>query len=148
MNKICLVVIPGFGIANNKMGNLILKSNTPNLDKWKNGSSVLKTDISYGDVAVVSGIGASYENILWGRKRVRQNDILTRKLETGDLYISEKLKEVFKRLKKQKKALHIVGNASESPINGNYKHIEGILEIAKRNYFEDVYIHLITDRNI
>ena len=151
MNKkvTMLMILDGFGINENKEGNAIALAKTPNLDKIfkQNPNTVIKT--SGLDVGLPEGqMGNSevgHTNIGAGRIVYQELTRITKTIEDGDFFSIPELLGAIENCKKHHSKLHIMGLLSDGGVHSHIRHLYALLELAKRNDFEDVYVHCFMD---
>ena len=151
MNKkvTMLMILDGFGINENKEGNAIALAKTPNLDKIfkQNPNTVIKT--SGLDVGLPEGqMGNSevgHTNIGAGRIVYQELTRITKTIEDGDFFSIPELLGAIENCKKHNSKLHIMGLLSDGGVHSHIRHLYALLELAKRNDFEDVYVHCFMD---
>ena len=131
-----LMILDGFGINKNKDGNAIELAKTPNIDKLKKRypntelyTSGLKVGLPEGQMGN-SEVG--HTNIGAGRIVYQELTKITKSIEDGDFFTNPEFIAAIENCKKYNSKLHILG-------------LVGLLEMAKRRDFEDVYIHCFLD---
>ncbi len=144
-----LMILDGFGINENKDGNAIKLAKTPNLDKLKkkysNGeiyTSGLKVGLPNGQMGN-SEVG--HTNIGAGRIVYQELTKITKSIEDGDFFSNPEFISAIENCKKHKSKLHIMGLVSDGGVHSHNRHLYGLLEMAKRRDFEDVYVHCFLD---
>jgi 2,3-bisphosphoglycerate-independent phosphoglycerate mutase len=70
---------------------------------------------------------------------------ISKDIKEGVLFENKVLKPAFERVKKENKALHLMGLLSDGGVHSHIEHLFGLLEMAKRENLEKVYVHVITD---
>ena len=144
-----LMILDGFGINEKKEGNAIKIAKTPFLDKLmkQNPTTTIKT--SGLDVGLPSGqMGNSevgHTNIGAGRIVYQELTRITKSIEDGDFFSNPELASAIENCKKNKTKLHIMGLLSDGGVHSHIRHLYGLLELAKRKDFEDVYVHCFLD---
>ena len=144
-----LMILDGFGVNENKEANAIALANTPNLDRIfkQNPSTTIKT--SGLDVGLPDGqMGNSevgHTNIGAGRIVYQELTRITKSIEDGDFFSIPELIGTIENCKKHHSKLHIMGLLSDGGVHSHVRHLYAILELAKRNDFEDVYVHCFMD---
>ncbi len=144
-----LMILDGFGVNENKEANAIALANTPNLDRIfkQNPSTTIKT--SGLDVGLPDGqMGNSevgHTNIGAGRIVYQELTRITKSIEDGDFFSIPELIGAIENCKKHHSKLHIMGLLSDGGVHSHVRHLYAILELAKRNGFEDVYVHCFMD---
>ena len=144
-----LMILDGFGINENEKGNAVKLANTPVLDKLmkQNPTSIIRT--SGLDVGLPEGqMGNSevgHTNIGAGRIVYQELTRITKSIEEGDFFSNPEFIAAIENCKKNNSKLHILGLVSDGGVHSHIRHLYGLLEMAKRRDFEDVYIHCFLD---
>ena len=144
-----LMILDGFGDNSNKEGNAVKQANTPNIDKLmkKYASTDIYTSGSY--VGLPDGqMGNSevgHTNIGAGRIVYQELTRITKSIEDGDFFSNQELIAAIDNCKKNNSKLHILGLVSNGGVHSHDRHLYGLLELAKRRDFENVYVHCFLD---
>ena len=144
-----LMIIDGYGINNNEKGNAVIAAETPNLDKLNKTcptteifTSGLKVGLPEGQMGN-SEVG--HTNIGAGRIVYQQLTKITKSIEDGDFFSIPEFVSAIENCKKNNSKLHIMGLVSDGGVHSHIRHLYGLLEMAKRKDFEDVYVHCFLD---
>ncbi|MFC1639148.1 2,3-bisphosphoglycerate-independent phosphoglycerate mutase [Gemmatimonadota bacterium] len=70
---------------------------------------------------------------------------INRAIEDGSLFENETLRSIMDHVRNAGKALHLIGLCSDGGVHSHEKHTFALLEMAKRNGLEKVYVHCLTD---
>ena len=144
-----LMILDGFGDNPNKDGNAIKLANTPNIDKlmkkypntdiYTSGKYVGLPDGQMGNSEV------GHTNIGAGRIVYQELTRITKSIEDGDFFSNPEFIAAIENCKKHNSKLHILGLVSDGGVHSHIRHLYGLLEMAKRRDFEDVYVHCFLD---
>ena len=144
-----LMIMDGVGINEEERGNAFKQANTPNLDrlflKYPNthiqtsGMAVGLPDGQMGNSEV------GHTNIGAGRIVYQELTRITKQIEDGEFYQNEELKAAMDHVKENGSKLHLLGLVSDGGVHSHNKHLYALLEMAKREGIEDVYVHAILD---
>ena len=144
-----LMILDGFGINENEQGNAIKQANTPNIDKLMKTHPTTRIYASGMAVGLPEGqMGNSevgHTNIGAGRIVYQDLTRITKSIEDGDFFSKPELVGAIENCKKHNSKLHVMGLLSDGGVHSTLRHLYGILELAKRKDFEDVYIHCFMD---
>ncbi len=144
-----LMILDGFGINENDNGNAVAKANTPNIDKLMKTCPTTEVYTSGLNVGLPEGqMGNSevgHTNIGAGRIVYQELTRITKSIEDGDFFSIPEFIEAIENCKKNNSKLHIMGLLSDGGVHSHMRHLFGILELAKRRDFEDVYVHCFLD---
>ena len=144
-----LMILDGYGINENAKGNAIAMAKKPNLDKlfatypntkgYASGMAVGLPDGQMGN----SEVG----HLNMGAGRIIYQDLtkITKSIEDGDFFENKELLRAVENCKKNNSSLHLYGLVSPGGVHSHLTHIYGLLELAKRNGLEKVYVHAFLD---
>ena len=144
-----LMILDGFGDNQNKDGNAIKLANTPNIDKLM--KKYPNTDIYTSGLHVglpegqMGNSEVGHTNIGAGRIVYQELTRITKAIEDGDFFSNQELIAAIENCKKNNSKLHILGLVSDGGVHSHIRHLYGLLELAKRRDFEDVYVHCFLD---
>ena len=146
---VMLMILDGFGINENTDGNAVKQANTPNIDKLMKKypttemyTSGLKVGLPEGQMGN-SEVG--HTNIGAGRIIYQELTKITKSIEDGDFFTIPEFTEAIENCKKYNSKLHILGLVSDGGVHSHIRHLYGLLEMAKRRDFENVYVHCFLD---
>ena len=144
-----LMILDGFGDNPNKDGNAIKLAKTPNIDKLM--KKYPNTDIYTSGLHVglpegqMGNSEVGHTNIGAGRIVYQELTRITKAIEDGDFFSNQELIAAIENCKKNHSKLHILGLVSDGGVHSHIRHLYGLLELAKRRDFEDVYVHCFLD---
>ena len=146
---VMLMILDGFGINENSKGNAIKLAKTPNIDKLMKKYSSTEIYTSGLKVGLPEGqMGNSevgHTNIGAGRIVYQELTKITKSIEDGDFFTLPEFTEAIENCKKHNSKLHILGLVSDGGVHSHDRHLYGLLEMAKRRDFENVYVHCFLD---
>ena len=144
-----LMILDGFGDNPNKDGNAIKLAKTPNIDKLMKKYPSVDINTSGLSVGLPEGqMGNSevgHTNIGAGRIVYQELTRITKSIEEGDFFTNPEFIAAIENCKKNNSKLHILGLVSDGGVHSHIRHLYGLLEMAKRRDFEDVYVHCFLD---
>ena len=144
-----LMILDGYGISENKVGNAVEIAKTPNIKSLQKKYKTTKIYTSGLEVGLPEGqMGNSevgHTNIGAGRIVYQELTRITKSIQDGDFFSNEKLINAIEECKKNNTNLHILGLVSNGGVHSHDRHLYALLELAKRRDFENVYIHCILD---
>ena len=144
-----LMILDGFGENNQSQGNAVKLAKTPNIDKIMKKYPTTKISASGLAVGLPEGqMGNSevgHTNIGAGRIVYQELTRITKSIEDGDFFSNEEFVKAIENCKKNNSKLHILGLVSDGGVHSHNRHLYGLLEMAKRRDFEDVYVHCFLD---
>lgn len=144
-----LCIMDGFGHNPSDYGNAVVAAKTPNLDKLMAENPYTFIGASGMDVGLPDGqMGNSevgHTNIGAGRVVYQELTRITKSIQDGDFFTNEVLVGAVENCKKNSTALHLIGLLSDGGVHSHNTHLYGLLELAKKNGLEKVYIHCLLD---
>ena len=139
----------GFGINPGDKGNAIEAANTPNLSKLFAENPFTTIGASGLDVGLPDGqMGNSevgHTNIGAGRVVYQMLVKISKSITDGDFFDIKALKDAYASCKEKGTALHLIGLLSDGGVHSHIEHLFGLLEMAKKEGLEKVYVHCIMD---
>ena len=146
---VMLMILDGFGINEKTDGNAIKLANTPNIDKLMKKYQTTKIYTSGLNVGLPEGqMGNSevgHTNIGAGRIVYQELTKITKSIEDGDFFTIPEFTEAIENCRKYNSNLHILGLVSDGGVHSHIRHLYGLLEMAKRRDFENVFVHCFLD---
>ena len=146
---VMLMILDGFGINEKEDGNAVKLANTPNIDKLMKicptsiiHTSGLQVGLPEGQMGN-SEVG--HTNIGAGRIVYQELTKITKSIEDGNFFAIPEFIEAIENCKKYNSKLHILGLVSDGGVHSHIRHLYGLLEMAKRRDFENVYVHCFLD---
>lgn len=144
-----LMILDGFGINENPKGNAVAMANTPVIDGLKRDYPWVKGYASGLSVGLPDGQMGNSEvghmNMGAGRIVYQELTRISKEIEDGDFFNNEALKLAFANAKKNNSAVHLYGLLSDGGVHSHITHVYGLLEMAKREGVDNVYVHAFLD---
>lgn len=144
-----LVVLDGYGLNELEKGNAIMAANTPNMDRFMKEYPNTIIHCSGLDVGLPEGqMGNSevgHTNIGAGRIVYQELTRITKSIKEDEFYHNEILLKAIDNCKKHGSKLHLFGLLSDGGVHSHNTHLYALLELAKREGLEDVYVHCFLD---
>lgn len=145
---VALIIMDGFGYNPEDYGNAIKAANTPNIDKYMQGPNTI-IGASGLDVGLPDGqMGNSevgHTNIGAGRIVYQMLVKISKSIKDGDFFENPALVAAMNNCKEKNSALHLMGLLSPGGVHSHMEHLYGLLEMAKKNGLEKVYVHAFLD---
>ena len=146
---VMLMILDGFGYNASDYGNAIHGAATPNMDRIFAENPHTLIGASGMDVGLPDGqMGNSevgHTNIGAGRIVYQELTRITKSVADGDFFQNEALMAAMENCKKNNSALHLMGLLSDGGVHSHNTHLYGLLEMAKRQGLEKVYVHCFMD---
>ena len=151
MNKTptTLIIMDGFGLREETMGNAIANARKPHLDRIFAENPGCKLSASGLDVGLPDGqMGNSevgHTNIGAGRVVFQDLPRITKAIADGDFFTNEAYVAAMDDCKAKGTALHIMGLMSDGGVHSHIDHIFAALDMAKQRGLTKVYVHAFLD---
>ena len=146
---VVLMVLDGYGLNDKVEGNAIAQANTPVMDKLMAEYPFVKGNASGLAVGLPDGQMGNSEvghmNIGAGRVIYQELTRISKSIDDGDFFENEELLAAIENVKKNGSDLHLYGLLSDGGVHSHNTHLYGLLELAKKNGVENVYVHCFLD---
>lgn len=144
-----LMVLDGYGLNDRTEGNAIAMADTPVMDRLMKECPFVKGNASGLSVGLPDGQMGNSEvghmNIGAGRIIYQDLTRITKEIEDGTFFENKGLLAAIENCKKNHSDLHLWGLLSDGGVHSHITHVYGLLELAKRNGLENVYVHAFLD---
>lgn len=144
-----IAILDGWGIAPAWGGNAISSARTVTFDKiWKTcpSTTLLACGEAVGLPTNAPGNSeAGHLNIGAGRVVHQDITLIDQEISNGGFDKNEILAQSLKHAIKNNSNIHLLGLLSETGNHSHVRHLYALLQYYKKNNFNRVYIHLITD---
>ena len=147
---VALIIMDGYGCGDvNDPNNAVQIAKTPVIDGLKANSKNPQIFASGEHVGLPDGqMGNSevgHTNIGAGRIIYQSLTRVTKSIKDGDFFTNEALVSVASEVKAQGGALHLMGLVSPGGVHSHSQHLYGLLEFAKQQGIEKVFVHAFLD---
>lgn len=146
---VVLMILDGYGLNNNCDHNAVCQGKTPVMDQLMSQCPFVKGNASGMAVGLPEGQMGNSEvghlNMGAGRIVYQELTRITKSISDGDFFENQAFLEAVKNCKENHSALHMFGLVSDGGVHSHNTHIYGLLELAKRNGLEKVYVHCFLD---
>ena len=144
-----LLILDGYGLNDKTEGNAVAQAKTPVMDKLMKECPFVKGNASGMAVGLPDGQMGNSEvghlNMGAGRIVYQELTRITKEIQDGTFFENPGLLEAVENCKKNNSALHMYGLVSDGGVHSHNTHIYGLLELAKRNGLDKVYVHCFLD---
>ncbi|NIO10236.1 MAG: 2,3-bisphosphoglycerate-independent phosphoglycerate mutase [Deltaproteobacteria bacterium] len=144
--SLVLVILDGWGVNPRAEGNAIVQAATPNMDGLMATRPTSQISISGLDVGLPAGQMGNSEvgHMMLGAGRIVYQDLtlIHRSIDDGSFFSNPVL---LKAMKGVQGRLHLMGLLGDGGVHAHQRHLEAILELAKRERVEHTYLHLFMD---
>ncbi|MGE5219011.1 MAG: 2,3-bisphosphoglycerate-independent phosphoglycerate mutase [Chloroflexota bacterium] len=149
MEPVILIILDGFGINPRKEGNAIANAATPNLDALLKSYPNSRSSMSGVDVGLPEGQMGNSEvgHMILGAGRIVYQDLtlIHKDIDNGKFYRNPALLDALRRTKAASDRLHLMGLLGDGGVHSHQRHMEAIIEMARRERIGEVYLHLFLD---
>jgi 2,3-bisphosphoglycerate-independent phosphoglycerate mutase len=147
--KVILMILDGWGITQDPKVSAIYNAKTPYInslyDKYPNAE--LRTDGEH--VGLPKGQMGNSEvghmNLGAGRIVYQNLARINKAVKEKTLGKEKVLLDTFKYAKENNKDVHLLGLVSNGGIHAHIDHLKGLIDVAKENNVENVFLHAFTD---
>ena len=143
------MILDGFGLNDRTEGNAVAQAKKPNIDTLMTQYPCVKGNASGLAVGLPDGQMGNSEvghmNMGAGRIVYQELTRITKEIQDGDFFRNEALLLGMNRVKENQSALHVYGLLSDGGVHSHNTHLYGLLEMAKREGIEKVYVHCFLD---
>jgi 2,3-bisphosphoglycerate-independent phosphoglycerate mutase len=146
---VLLVILDGWGIAAPGPGNAISLANTINMNRF--WASYPHTELSASGESVglprreVGNTETGHLNLGAGRIVYQDLQRINMNIADGVFFQNETLIAAINHAKENNSNLHYMGLIGAGGVHSNIEHLYALIELAKRQNFNRVFIHLFTD---
>lgn len=148
-SPVILVILDGFGINSRKEGNAIAGASTPNLDALLNNYPNSCLSMSGVDVGLPDGQMGNSEvgHMILGAGRIVYQDLtlIHKDIDAGSFYKNSVLLDALRKTKAASNRLHLMGLLGDGGVHSHQRHMEALIEMARREQIGEVYLHLFLD---
>ena len=143
------MILDGYGLNDKTEGNAVAQAKTPVMDNLMASYPFVKGYASGLSVGLPDGQMGNSEvghlNMGAGRIVYQELTRITKEIEDGDFFKNEALLEGIANVKANNSDLHLYGLLSDGGVHSHITHLYGLLELAKREGVENVYVHCFLD---
>ena len=144
-----LIIMDGFGLRDEELGNAIKSAPTPVLDKLFAENPTSKLSASGIDVGLPAGqIGNSevgHTNIGAGRVVYQDLPKISRDIDQGTFFQNPAYQKAMLAAKDQGTAVHIMGLLSDGGVHSHITHIQAAVKMAAQLGCPKIYVHCFLD---
>jgi 2,3-bisphosphoglycerate-independent phosphoglycerate mutase len=146
---VILIILDGFGINPKKEGNAVANASKPNLDALLQDYPNSCLSMSGLDVGLPAGQMGNSEvgHMILGAGRIVYQDLtlIHKDIDEGGFYKNQILLDALRKTKEKSGRLHLMGLLGDGGVHSHQRHMEAIIEMARREKIDKVYLHLFLD---
>ncbi|MBR7552748.1 2,3-bisphosphoglycerate-independent phosphoglycerate mutase [Allobacillus sp. GCM10007491] len=144
-----LIILDGYALRDEEFGNAVKQAHTPNFDRYWNQFPTTTLKSSGEAVGLPEGQMGNSEvghlNIGAGRVVYQNLTRINVAIRDGRFFRNEAFSNAIKHVKKHQSSLHIFGLLSDGGVHSHIDHIFALLDVAKQQEVENVYVHAFLD---
>lgn len=144
-----IMILDGVGLNDETQGNAFKLADKPNIDKYiiKYPNSYLSTSgLAVGlPEGQMGNSEVGHTNIGAGRIVYQELTRITKEIKENRFFEKEELKKAILNVKKNNSDLHLMGLVSDGGVHSHIEHLYALLEFAKQNNIQNVYVHAFLD---
>ncbi len=146
---VVLMILDGYGLNEKQEANAVFEAKTPVMDRLMAECPFVEGNASGLAVGLPDGQMGNSEvghlNMGAGRIVYQELTRITKSIADGDFFENEEFLKAIANCKEHDSALHMYGLVSDGGVHSHNTHIYGLLELAKRNGLEKVFVHCFLD---
>ena len=143
------MILDGYGLNKEAKGNAVAMAKTPVMDKLMKEYPFVEGNASGMAVGLPDGQMGNSEvghlNMGAGRIVYQELTRITKEIQDGTFFENPALLAAVNNCKANDSSLHMFGLLSDGGVHSHNTHLYGLLELAKRNGLEKVYVHAFLD---
>jgi 2,3-bisphosphoglycerate-independent phosphoglycerate mutase len=144
-----LMILDGWGAGSPGSGNAVHLARTPNLDRIVKKYPHTQLQTSGPAVGLPAGVMGNSEvgHLNIGAGRIVYQDLLRidRAIEDESFFANPSLVAACEKVNSGANALHLMGLVSDGGVHSQLTHLYALVELAKRNGIDKLFIHVILD---
>ena len=144
-----LMILDGYGMRDTCEHNAVCEAKTQIMDQLMSQCPFVRGNASGLAVGLPDGqMGNSevgHTNMGAGRIVYQMLVKISKSIQDGDFFENKALVAAMENCKKNDSALHLMGLLSPGGVHSHMEHLYGLLEMAKKNGLEKVYVHAYLD---
>ncbi|MBV6716296.1 2,3-bisphosphoglycerate-independent phosphoglycerate mutase [Paenibacillus chitinolyticus] len=146
---VALIILDGFGLRGEVHGNAVAQAKKPNYDRYWNQFPHTTLTACGEAVGLPEGQMGNSEvgHLNIGAGRVVYQDLtrISKSIRDGEFFDNNTLIGAVRHAKQNNKKLHLYGLLSDGGVHSHIAHLFALLELAKKEDLQDVYIHAFLD---
>lgn len=144
-----LIIMDGLGLAKASKGNAVTLAKKPNLDRLMDTYPTNTLEASGEAVGLPKGQMGNSEvghlNLGAGRIVYQSLTRIHQSIEDGDFFENDAYQKAIQHVKKENSKLHVMGLLSNGGVHSHIDHFKAMVDLAKKEGIEDLYIHAFLD---
>ena len=149
IEPVILIILDGFGINPKREGNAVANASKPNLDALLRDYPNSRLSMSGEDVGLPAGQMGNSEvgHMILGAGRIVYQDLtlIHKDIDDGNFCKNRNLLDALRKTKAKSGRLHLLGLLGDGGVHSHQRHMEAIIEMARQEKVDNVYLHLFLD---
>jgi 2,3-bisphosphoglycerate-independent phosphoglycerate mutase len=146
---VMLAIMDGWGERDEIAGNGIKLAKTPNIDNWRATRPWTLLSAAEQNVGLPTGQMGNSEvghlNLGAGFVVVQDITLIDNSIADGSFFENDALNAALRHVKLRGSRLHIIGLLGTGGVHSHMNHEKALLELARRNRLDQVFVHAFTD---
>ncbi len=146
---VCLLVLDGWGLSSPGPGNAVSQANTVNMNRFLSSYPHTQLSASGESVGLPRGEPGNTEtgHLNLGAGRIVYQDLarINMSIADGSFFKNPVLIEAINHAKRNNSNLHLLGLMGAGGVHSDIQHLFALIQLASRNSFKNVFLHLFTD---
>lgn len=146
---VILTVLDGWGLAAPGPGNAVTQAETPNINRFLASYPHTQLGASGDSVGLPKGEAGNTEtgHLNLGAGRIVYQDLqrINMSIADGTFYTNQTLIGAIDHANTNNSNLHLMGLLGAGGVHSNIEHLFSLIELAQKNNFNRVFLHLFTD---
>jgi len=144
-----LMILDGYGLNDKARGNAVAEAKTSVMDQLMKEYPFVKGNASGMAVGLPEGQMGNSEvghlNMGAGRIVYQELTRITKEIQDGDFFKNKALLHAVKNARDNDSSLHLLGLLSDGGVHSHNTHLYALLELARREGLQKVYVHCLLD---
>lgn len=146
---VALIILDGFGLREEVEGNAVAQARKPNFDRYWQTYPHTQLQASGEAVGLPEGQMGNSEvgHLNIGAGRIVYQDLtrISKSIREGEFFENPVFRDAMKHVKENGTQLHLYGLVSDGGVHSHIRHLYALLELAKKQQLEHVYVHAFLD---
>lgn len=146
---VALIILDGFALRDEVHGNAVAQAKKPNFDRYWDTFPHTTLVASGEAVGLPEGQMGNSEvgHLNIGAGRIVYQDLtrISKSIREGEFYENKVLVDAVRHAKENGTKLHLYGLVSDGGVHSHIEHLYALLDLAKKEGLEEVYIHAFLD---
>jgi len=148
-SPVAIIILDGFGWREDGKGNAVNQADKPNFERYWNEfphNTMQASGIAVGlPEGQMGNSEVGHTNIGAGRIVYQSITRIDKAIEEGEFSENDVLQNTFDHVNEKGSALHLFGLVSDGGVHSHQRHLNALVQEAKKKNVDKVYIHAFTD---